>query len=316
VPRFLWQVENMIWQTTRFDIDLARPKVMGIVNVTPDSFSDGAKHATPTEALAHAQRLLREGADLLDIGGESTRPGATPLPADEELARVMPVVQEAVRWNVPISIDTYKPEVMQAVLDAGADIVNDIWALRWRSGPAGLAGQDVIARHPRCGVCLMHMHGEPRTMQVSPMQGDVPAQAKAFLSDAVQGLCALGVAGARITLDPGIGFGKTVAQNFVLLARQSELLTLGLPLLVGWSRKSSLAQVAALPSGVSCPPGQHERMVPSVAAALLAVTRGAHIVRVHDVKETVQALKVLDAIKHPSGQQPKGPPDNMTGTAA
>ena len=300
----------MHWLTTRFDIDLSRPKVMGIVNVTPDSFSDGAQHAAPSEALAHAQQLLREGADLLDIGGESTRPGAVPLSANQELARLMPVVQEVVRWNVPISIDTYKPEVMQAVLDAGADIINDVWALRWRSGPAGLAGQDVIARHPRCGVCLMHMHGEPRTMQVSPMTGDVLAQVGAFLSEEVQHLRALGVASERIALDPGIGFGKTVAQNFDLLARQSELLALGYPLLVGWSRKSSLGAVAALPPGFSCPPGQHDRMVPSVAAALLAVTRGASIVRVHDVKETVQALRVLDAIKHHPQQR-----DNMTGTA-
>lgn len=301
----------MHWQTTRFDIDLSRPKVMGIVNVTPDSFSDGAQHAAPLEAVAHAERLLREGADLLDIGGESTRPGATPLSAQEELARLLPVVQEAVRWNVPISIDTYKPEVMQAVLDFGVDIINDIWALRWRSGHAGLAGAQVMAGHPRCGVCLMHMHGEPRTMQVSPMTGDVLAQVQTFLSEAVQRLGAMGVAPARIALDPGIGFGKTVAQNFDLLTRQSELLALGSPLLVGWSRKSSLGAVAALPAGVTCPPGQHERMVPSVAAALLAVTRGASVVRVHDVRETVQALKVLDAITHHPPKQ-----DNTTGAAA
>lgn len=287
----------MIWQTSRFSIDLSRPQVMGIVNVTPDSFSDGGQHATTRTALAHCEQLLKEGADILDIGGESTRPGAPPVPLDEELARVLPVVRAAVTLGVPLSVDTYKPQVMQAVLDLGADIVNDIWALRWRDAPAGLDGRQVVARHPACGVCLMHMHREPQTMQATPMEGDVVSQVLSFLERAAQDLQGLGVEKTRIVLDPGIGFGKTVAQNFALLARQSELLAAGYPLLAGWSRKSSIGAVASPPPGTSLPAGVHERMVPSVAAALLAVERGAAVVRVHDVLPTVQALKVLDAIK-------------------
>jgi dihydropteroate synthase len=290
----------MIWQTSRFSIDLCRPQVMGIVNVTPDSFSDGGQHATFAAALAHCEQLLKEGADILDIGGESTRPGAVPLPLADELARVVPLVREAVKLGVPVSVDTYKPQVMQAVLDLGADIINDIWALRWRStdaGPQGRDGRQVVAGHPACGVCLMHMHREPQTMQIEPMAGDVLPQVRAFLRQAAGELEALGVARERIVLDPGIGFGKTVAQNFALLARQQELLPEGYPLLAGWSRKSSLGAVASLPPGTAMPTGVHERMVPSVAAALLAVERGAAIVRVHDVRETVQALKVLAAIK-------------------
>ncbi len=281
----------MIWQTTRFAIDLSKPRVMGIVNVTPDSFSDGGRHATVTAALAHCERLLGDGADILDIGGESTRPGAAPLPLDEELARVLPVVREAVRLGVPVSVDTYKPQVMQAVLALGADIINDIWALRQDDAAR------IVARHPACGVCLMHMHREPQTMQAAPMEGDVVSQVLSFLKQAALHLQGLGVQKNRIVLDPGIGFGKTVQQNFALLARQGELLALGHPLLAGWSRKSSLAAVAGIPDVTTGAAGAHERMVPSVAAALLAVERGAHVVRVHDVRETVQALKVLEAIK-------------------
>jgi dihydropteroate synthase len=287
----------MIWQTSRFSIDLSRPKVMGIVNVTPDSFSDGGQHATTRAALAHCELLLKEGADILDIGGESTRPSACPVPAEEELARILPVLREAVRLQVPVSVDTYKPQVMQAALDLGADIINDIWALRWRAAPADPDGAELVARHPDCGVCLMHMHREPQTMQAAPMEGDVVPQVLSFLQQRATVLQGLGVHENRIVIDPGIGFGKTVAQNFDLLARQSELLRAGFPLLAGWSRKSSLAAIASLPSGTVLPEGVHERMVPSVAAALLAVERGAHIVRVHDVRETVQALRVLDAIK-------------------
>ncbi len=287
----------MIWQTTRYAIDLSRPQVMGIVNITPDSFSDGGRHADTRAALVHCEQLLKDGADILDLGGESTRPGAVQVPLDEELARVLPVLQEALKLGVPVSVDTYKPQVMQAVLDLGADIVNDIWALRWLDAADPLDGRQVVAHHPNCGVCLMHMHGEPRTMQVSPMEGEVLPAVLAFLQQAAQELQSLGVARERIVIDPGIGFGKTVAQNFSLLARQGELLTAGYPLLAGWSRKSSLGAVAGLPPGSPVPAGQHERMAPSVAAALLAVERGAAIVRVHDVRETVQALQVLAAIK-------------------
>jgi dihydropteroate synthase len=287
----------MEWQTSRFLLDLTTPKVMGIVNVTPDSFSDGGRHASVTAALQHCELLLKDGADILDIGGESTRPGALPLSLEDELARVLPVVQEATKLGVPISVDTYKPKVMQAVLDLGADIINDIWALRWSAPDTPLTGKSVVSGHPRCGVCLMHMHSEPLTMQVTPMAGDIVLQVILFLKHVAQALQALGVQKRRIVIDPGVGFGKTVAQNFSLLARQNELLTAGYPLLAGWSRKSSLAAVVG--SSISAVPtvSVHERMVPSVAAALLSVERGASIVRVHDVRETVQALKILNAIK-------------------
>ena len=168
----------MLWQTSRFTIDLSRPQVMGIVNVTPDSFSDGGAHASTSQVLTHCEQLLIQGADLLDIGGESTRPGATPLPLKDELKRVLPVVREAVKLGVPISVDTYKPQVMQAVLDLGADIINDIWALRWPAPSGGTTSQSVVSQHPNCGVCLMHMHREPQTMQVSPMEGDVVSQVR------------------------------------------------------------------------------------------------------------------------------------------
>jgi len=280
----------MIWQTSRFALDLTKPCVMGIVNVTPDSFSDGGQHASVDAALRHCERLLADGAHVLDIGGESSRPGAAPLPLADELARVLPVVRGAVAMGVPVSVDTYKPEVMQAVLDLGADIINDIWALR-QSGAA-----DVVARYPDCGVCLMHMHREPQTMQVEPMQGDVVVQVLAFLRDAAAQLQARGIAPQRIVLDPGIGFGKTVEQNFSLLARQQELLAAGYPLLAGWSRKSSLATATSRSLATLASLDPQARMVPSVAAALLAVERGARIVRVHDVRETVQALAGFDAI--------------------
>ena len=277
----------MFWQTTRYSIDLAQPRVMGIVNVTPDSFSDGGRHASTAAALKHCEQLLKEGADILDVGGESTRPGAVPLPLHEELARVLPVLREAIKLGVPLSVDTYKPQVIQAALDLGVDIINDIWALRQPGAT------QVVADHGRCGVCLMHMHREPQTMQAAPMTGDVVPQVLSFLQQTTKNLQGLGIDKARIVLDPGIGFGKTVAQNFALLARQRELLAAGYPVLAGWSRKSSLAAVVA--AGGVAPPAD-QRQVPSVAAALLAVQRGAAIVRVHDVRETVAALKILDAV--------------------
>lgn len=272
----------MRWLTSRFDLDLSTPQVMGIVNVTPDSFSDGGRHATTAAALRYCEQLLKDGAHMLDIGGESTRPGSPAVGLVEELARVLPVVQGAVTLGVPVSVDTYKPEVMRAVLDAGADVVNDIWALRQGDALA------VIASHPRCGVCLMHMHRDPQTMQLAPMEGEVVNQVGDFLHERAEALTALGVTFERIVLDPGIGFGKTVAQNFSLLARQQPLLALGYPLLAGWSRKSSLGQV----TGREVPA---ERVSASVAAALLSVERGARVVRVHDVRETVDALKVWQA---------------------
>jgi dihydropteroate synthase len=283
---------SLVWETSRFAIDLRRPQVMGIVNATPDSFSDGGAYfstSDPSAALARCEQLLKQGADILDIGGESTRPGARGVPLEEELARVLPVVRHAVQLGVPISVDTFKPEVMQAVLDLGADIINDVWALR-QPGAAQL-----VAAHGRCGVCLMHMHRDPQTMQTLPMVGDVLAQVREFLREAAEGLTCQGVSPFRIVLDPGIGFGKTVAQNFSLLTHQSALLSLGYPLLAGWSRKSSLAALCADPAQPLAPVLMTDRMLPSVAAALLAVERGARVVRVHDVQETVQVLKVWTA---------------------
>lgn len=275
---------SAVWQTSRFRIDLAQPRVMGIVNVTPDSFSDGGAHASTSAALRHCEQLLKEGADILDIGGESTRPGSPAVPLEDELARVLPVVREAVKLNVPLSIDTYKPEVMRAVLDLGADIVNDIWALRQPGA------REAVAAHPSCGICLMHMHRDPQTMQAVPMNGDVVPEVLSFLQAQVQLLHVLKVDPSRITLDPGVGFGKTVAQNFALLARQRELLACGLPLLLGWSRKSSIGAVTGIEAA-------GERIAPSVAAAVLAVDRGAAVVRVHDVRDTVAAIAVWRAMR-------------------
>jgi dihydropteroate synthase len=287
----------MYWQTSRYTIDLSTPKVMGIVNVTPDSFSDDGQYASRDAALAHCEQLLKDGADILDIGGESTRPGAPALPLDEELARVLPVVRHAVTLGVPVSVDTYKPQVMQAVLDLGADILNDVWALRWHSPESPLTGRDVVVAHPRCGVCLMHMHREPQTMQLAPMQGDVVPQVLSFLELLAHDLRAQGVEKTRICVDPGIGFGKTVPQNFSLLARQTELVNLGYPVLAGWSRKSSLAAVTQRSLASAATLDNRDRLVPSTTAAVLAVQHGAHVVRVHDVRETVQALKVLVAMQ-------------------
>jgi dihydropteroate synthase len=217
------------------------------------------------------------------------------VPVEEELARVLPVLRHAVTLGVAVSVDTYKPAVMRAALDLGVDIINDIWALRWLGDGTGSTGESLVSSHPSCGVCLMHMHREPQTMQASPMEGDVVQQVCAFLQARAQRLQAQGVAAGRICLDPGIGFGKTVQQNFSLLARQRELLALGFPLMAGWSRKSSLAAVTQRSLAAVASMDVEERMVPSVTAALLAVQNGATVVRVHDVKQTLQALKVLAA---------------------
>lgn len=271
----------MHWQTSRFRIALTRPQVMGIVNVTPDSFSDGGAHASTAAAIAHCERLLAEGADLLDIGGESTRPGSQPVSVEEELARVLPVLDAARGLGCPISVDTSKAEVMAAVLRHGADIVNDINALQ---APGAL---DAVAAHASCGVCLMHMRGTPASMQQGPQYDDVVDEVAAFLRGRAAAVSERGVAPERVVLDPGIGFGKSVAHNIELLRRQRELLALGRPLLVGWSRKSTLGAITGRDVA--------QRQFASVAAALAAVQSGARIVRVHDVAATVDALKVWQA---------------------
>ena len=262
---------------------------MGIVNVTPDSFSDGDPALTPARAIATCERLLKEGADLLDLGGESSRPGAEPVSAETELARVVPVLRAALSLGCPVSVDTSKPEVMRAVLDLGADIVNDIGALRM---PGAL---EAVAVHPSCGVCLMHMKGTPRSMQAEAVYDDVVREVILFLREQLERVTAAGVDARRIVVDCGIGFAKEAAHNLELLARHAELLAIGRPVLAGWSRKSTLARVIGL-AGV--PRGQRTAAqlavldAASAAAAMLAVQRGASIVRVHDVAATVAALAI------------------------
>ncbi|HSW24361.1 MAG TPA: dihydropteroate synthase, partial [Burkholderiaceae bacterium] len=264
----------MLWQTSRHTIDLSRPRVMGIVNVTPDSFFDGGRHLASDSARAHCERLIGEGADILDIGGESTRPGSHSPSVQEEIDRVMPVLEHACKLGVPVSADTSRPEVIRAALALGADIVNDVRALRV---PGAL---EVVAAHASCGVCLMHMLGEdPAAMQQAPVYEDVVAEVRTFLQQRLQALQRAGVDAARAVLDPGIGFGKTPEHNWQLMQGQSELLSLGHPLLVGWSRKSMLGRLTGR--------GPEGRLPSSIAAALAAVQRGAHIVRVHDVAATV-----------------------------
>jgi dihydropteroate synthase len=271
----------MHWQTARFRIDLSRPRVMGIVNVTPDSFSDGGRHAQAQAAMAHCEHLIADGADILDIGGESTRPGARTPDVDEELARVLPVLRHAVTLGAPVSVDTSRPEVMQAALDIGVDVVNDVRALQ---RPGALTA---VASHPLAGVCLMHMRGEPGTMQTQTTYDDVVVEVLSFLRDRMAALVATGVARDRICLDPGIGFAKTREQNWDLLQRQADLSVLGQPLLLGWSRKSTLGQLTGR--------AVDQRLAASLAAALACVQRGAHVLRVHDVAETVDALRVWQA---------------------
>lgn len=278
----------MFWQTSRFRVDLSQPRVMGIVNVTPDSFSDGGQWADTGLALRHCERLVAEGADLLDIGGESSRPGAQPLSAGDELARVLPVLQGALSLGVPVSVDTFKPEVMRAALDLGVDVVNDIHALQ---RPGAL---DALASHPMAGLCLMHMRGEPGTMQTLTAYQDVVVEVGAFLTARAEAARQAGIAKERIVLDPGYGFAKSPEQNFRLLREQIRLCGLGYPLLAGWSRKASLGAVTG--RAVS------ERLAGSIAAALAAVAHGARIVRVHDVAPTVDALKVWQAAGAPQGQ--------------
>lgn len=269
------------FQCGRFELSLGRPLVMGIVNVTPDSFSDGSLHFEPAKAIAHAEALLREGADILDIGGESTRPGADPVPEDEELKRVLPVIHAMRDAGVPLSIDTFKPAVMRRVLDAGADMINDIYGFRLPGAIQAVAGGS-------SGLCIMHMLGEPRTMQQAPVYGNVVADVGQFLSERARELIQAGVARERLVLDPGFGFGKTPAQNYQLLNQLRDIPSDGLPWIIGVSRKSMIGHVVGRePAG---------RLAGSLAAALAAVQRGAAIVRVHDVAATVDALKVWWAV--------------------
>ncbi len=271
----------MHWQTARFRLTFGRPLVMGIVNVTPDSFSDGGEHAAEASAIAHCERLLDEGADILDIGGESTRPGSTTPSDEEELARVMPVLKHAVTLGVPVSVDTSSAAVMRQALRAGVDIVNDVRALR---RPGAL---QAVQAHGQAGVCLMHMRGEPSTMQTMLDYADVVAEVSEFLQQRLSDVVAAGVASDRIVLDPGMGFAKSPDHNWALLRRQSELLALGRPLLTGWSRKGTLGKLTGREV--------KDRTAASVAAALASVQLGAMIVRVHDVAATVDALKVWAA---------------------
>ena len=271
-----------VWQTRRFRLDLSVARVMGIVNVTPDSFSDGGQFAHAAQALRHCEQLIADGADILDIGGESSRPGAPTLTVDEEWARLAPVLSVATTLGVPISVDTCKPEVMRRALDLGVDIVNDI------RGLTADGAVQAVAAVPDCGVCVMHMRGDPATMQAQTSYTDVVTEVCEFLQGQRQVLNAAGVADARIVLDPGIGFGKTPAQNIALQRGQAELMALGLPVLVGWSRKSTL--------GVITGRAVEDRLAASLAAALSGVASGARVVRVHDVRATVDALKVWQAL--------------------
>lgn len=262
---------------------LDRARVMGIVNVTPDSFSDGGAHDSTEAAVAHGLKLVEEGADLLDIGGESTRPGAAPVSIDEELRRVVPVIEQlAARTSVPISIDTFKPEVMRAAVAAGAGMINDIFGLR-QDGALQAAADTGVP------VVLMHMQGEPGHMQADPQYNDVVTEVHGFLVQRLFAAEMAGIAKKNLLIDLGFGFGKTTAHNITLLARSERFLELGVPMLAGLSRKRSLGELTGRESPA-------ERVAASVAAHLIAVQRGARIVRVHDVAATVDALKVWQAV--------------------
>ncbi len=262
-----------------------RPRVMGIVNVTPDSFSDGGLHASAEDGLAHAMRLIGDGAAILDIGGESTRPGADPVSADEEIARTIPVIAAVhARWRGPISIDTMKPEVARAAVAAGASIWNDVTALTFSpDSPA-------VAADLGCEIVLMHMLGEPRSMQVEPRYDDVVAEVRDHLAARAEAAILAGVVRDKITLDPGVGFGKTIEHNLALIAGLGALAELGFPVLLGASRKRMIRNIDPSATEAS------DRLGGSIALALEGARRGASVVRVHDVRETVQALAVQAAV--------------------
>jgi dihydropteroate synthase len=273
----------MMLHCGQFKLDLTRPRVMGIVNVTPDSFSDGGHYSQTDAAIQHALSLIEEGVDILDIGGESTRPNAVPVSLQQELDRVIPVIEGLVAQNIniPISIDTYKPEVMRAAINAGASIVNDVRALQEDGAISAVANTAV-------GVCLMHMQGTPQTMQDNPTYANVVQDISDFLSSRVAACLQAGIANNRLMIDPGFGFGKTRAHNIALIQQLNTLTQLNLPLLVGLSRKSVLGQVTGKDVDA--------RLYVSIAAAVIAVMKGAKIIRAHDVKATVEALKLVTAI--------------------
>lgn len=273
------------WTCGRFEFNLERPILMGIVNVTPDSFSDGGQHDQTDTAIAHARQLIAQGAHILDIGGESTRPGAAPVTLEIELARIMPVLEAVKDSGVAISIDTCKAEVMRAALAEGADMINDVTGMR---APQARA---VVAQHPHCGVCVMHMQGEPRTMQQNPHYEDVVREVHQALLRQAHALQESGVDRSRISIDPGLGFGKTLAQNYQLIAGLETIASSGYPVVFGASRKSMLGAV----TGQSV----DQRLAGSLAAALAGVAHGATVLRVHDVAETRDALTVWQSVKNP-----------------
>ena len=262
---------------------------MGILNATPDSFSDGGKFRTPSDAIAQAERMIADGADLIDIGGESTRPGAEPVSLQEELDRVLPVIEALKDCGVALSIDTYKAETMRQALKAGVDCVNDIWALRQAGAVEAIIENDRLNPNKQCGLVLMHMQRDPQTMQFDPEYQDVIAEVKQFLQERTQLLQEKGVAQNRIAIDPGFGFGKSLEHNLNMLADFDEFSQLAYSLLAGMSRKSMLGKLTGRDT--------NDRVAPSVAAAILAADRGAQIIRVHDVQETVDSLKLWEAIQ-------------------
>ena len=276
-------------QCGRHLLDLDAPVVMGILNVTPDSFSDGGRFAGLPEALAQAERMAAEGAAIIDVGGESTRPGAAPVDAEEELRRVIPVIERLVSsLTIPVSVDTQKPAVMRAAIAAGASMVNDVAALREPGAIAAVADSDVA-------VCLMHMQGEPRTMQLAPRYGDVVAEVRGFLRERAARCIAAGIVRSRLVVDPGFGFGKTLAHNLELLRRLGEIAADGIPVLAGLSRKSLIGALTGRDNA--------DRLAGSVALATIAAQNGARIVRAHDVGPTVDALRIAMAMDAERGQQ-------------
>ena len=273
------------WRCGRFLFDFTkrrRPVVMGILNATPDSFSDGGKFKTPKDAIAQAELMIEGGVDLIDVGGESTRPGAEPVELQEELDRVLPVIEALKDCGVPLSIDTYKAETMRQALRAGVDCVNDIWALRQ------VGAVNAVLESKDCGIILMHMQRDPQTMQFNPEYQDVLAQVMQFLNERAELLKVKGVEANRIAIDPGFGFGKSLEHNLTMLTHFDQFSQLGYSVLAGISRKSMLGKITGKDT--------HERLAPSIAAAIMAADRGARIVRVHDVPETVDALKLWEAI--------------------